>query len=172
METVFTAEEIAAMVRRLAEKINGYYANVSSDDPILIVGVLKGAFVFLADLIRNLTIPAEIEFLRTSSYASSHTSSGTVRLLAEPSVSPKNRRVLIVDDMIDTGRTLAFVHDYFVRQAAAEVEIAVLLDKKARRVVDVECRFVGAEVENRFLGGYGLDGGQCFSQHPDIFAAD
>lgn len=158
------------MVRRVGGEISDYYSG--GDQPLLIVGILNGAFVFLADLIRTLTIPVEIEFIRTSSYGTGHESSGQVGLVSEPVASPKNRRVLIVDDLIDTGRTLAFVGDYFRKRGVADMEFAVLLDKKTRRAVDVDCRFIGGNVEDRFLGGYGLDGGRYFSQRPYIFADD
>lgn len=181
IEILFTAEEISKLVQRLADQINEYYNESfrKSDDeatlksePILVVGILRGAFVFLADLIRKLTVPVDLEFIRTVSYGSSYISSGEIHLVAEPVLSPKNRRVLIVEDMIDTGRTLAFTRDYFLDHGAKEVDIAVLLDKTERREIEVPCRFIGTIVENRFLGGYGLDGGRYFAQCPEIFAVD
>lgn len=172
MKTIFMPEEIDALVTRLAGEIDAYYADKTLSEPVLVVGVLKGAFVFLADLIRKLTIPVELEFIRTSSYGTNFVSSGRIQLLAEPAASPANRSALIVEDMIDTGLTLEFVRDYFVGRSAADVQIAVLLDKKARRVIDVECRFVGSEVENRYVGGYGLDGGRFFAQRRDIFLTE
>ncbi len=176
MKTVLSPEQIAELVRRLAREINEYYqleaGAQTESEPILVVGILNGAFIFMADLVRELTVPVEIEFIRTSSYGSSYTSSGSVKLLAEPVVSPRNRRVLIIDDMIDTGRTLAFARDYFLEKGAKEVELAVLLDKRARRETEIFCRFAGAEVENYFLGGYGLDGGRFFAQCPYIFSTE
>lgn len=183
-EILFTAEETANLVKRLADQINNYYIQSFQNwdneigkpnfhsEPILVIGILRGAFVFLADLIRQLNIPIDLEFIRTSSYGTSRVSEGKIHLVTEPVLSPKNRRVLIVEDMIDTGRTLAFTRDYFLNHEAKDVEIAVLLDKIARREVEVSCRFIGAKVENRFLGGYGLDGGRYFAQCPDIFAVD
>ena len=106
MKTVLSPEQIAELVRCLAREINEYYqleaGAQTESEPILVVGILNGAFIFMADLVRELTVPVEIEFIRTSSYGSSYTSSGSVKLLAEPVVSPRNRRVLIIDDMIDT----------------------------------------------------------------------
>lgn len=136
------------------------------------VGVLNGAFVFAADLVRCLGRCVDIDFIRVSSYDTAKISSGTVRLTAEPKFNPKGRRVLVVEDLIDTGRTLRYVVDYFRLRGAASIEIAVLLDKTERREIPVPCRFVGATVENVFVCGYGLDGGGSYAGYPQVYAVN
>ncbi|MBR5626562.1 MAG: hypothetical protein IKW74_02945, partial [Thermoguttaceae bacterium] len=149
---IFTADEIAAIVHQLAREISAGYRQKQTDEPLLIVGILAGALVFMADLIREMTIPVELDFLRLSSYGTAHVSSGHVRLLSEPVKPLAGRHVLLLDDMIDSGRTLAFARQYLLDHGAVDVEIVVLLDKKSPRKEDVFCRYIGAEVENKFLG--------------------
>ena len=170
---LFTKERIDRIVQGLAEQINTFYGpDAPGEEPILVVGVLTGAVIFTADLVRRLGRRVDLDFVRASSYGGAKTSSGTVRLTAEPKYDPKGRRVLIVEDLIDTGRTLRFVVDYFHRRGAAGVEVAVLLDKTERREVSVPCRFVGSTVENAFLCGYGLDSRLYGAADPQIFAEE
>lgn len=165
-------ERIAETVRRLGREINARFTERDDSRPPLVVGVMNGAFMFLADLVREFRFDAELNFIRVSSYGKGETSSGRVRLIYEPDASPAERDVLIVEDMIDSGRTLAFLIDYFRERGAKSVAAAVLLDKPARRVVDVPCDFVGMTVEDRFLAGYGLDGGGLCQQYRFIFEAE
>ena len=170
---LFTKEKIDQVVRRLAEEINAFYGpDAPGEEPILVVGVLTGAVIFTADLVRRLGRHVDIDFIRVSSYGSAKVSSGTVRLTAEPKFDPRGRQVLIVEDLIDTGRTLRFVVDYFLRRGAASVEVAVLLDKTERREIPVPCQFVGSMVENVFLCGYGLDGGGGNAADPQIYTEE
>jgi len=169
---LYTAAEIDKIVSRLAGEIDQYYMSAEHSpkpEPVVAVCVLRGGVLFFADLIRKLSTPVEAEFIRTASYGNEQISSGTVRILSEPALSVQGRRILIVEDLIDTGQTLRFVRDYFCKKGAKEVEIAVLLDKPARREVEVPCRFIGEKAENYFLCGYGLDGGTGMNQQPAIY---
>ena len=163
------------IVARLGREINGYYADRTRkdgtvrQDSVLVVGILKGAFVFLADLVRELNFPVQIDFMRIASYGTSQHSSGTIKLLMEPDADLAGRRILIVEDIIDSGRSMAYLFDYFHEKGAAEVACAVMVSKQVQREFDVPCTFVGVELEDRFLAGYGLDGGEMDGrQNPEI----
>lgn len=171
MRIYFTAEEIAAAVERVAAKINEYYSNVSGDN-ILVVGTLKGATIFLADLSRKLDFPLEIDFVRVASYGDARVSSGTVALTKDVETPVEGRRVLIVEDMVDTGRSLKRLRDHFLSQGAAEVCVVALIDKKAKRAVDAPIEWSALEAGDRFLFGYGLDDGERWRNLPDIWAVD
>lgn len=171
MRIYFTVEEIAAAVERVAAKINEYYSNVSGDN-ILVVGTLKGATIFLADLARKLDFPLEIDFVRVASYGDARVSSGTVALTKDVETPVEGRRVLIVEDMVDTGRSLKRLRDHFLSQGAAEVCVVALIDKKAKRAVDAPIEWSALEAEDRFLFGYGLDDGERWRNLPDIWAVD
>lgn len=166
LEILFDAEAIEAMVARLAAAISRDYAG---KDPVL-VGVLKGAVPFLADLARAMTIPVEVEFLEPSSYGSGTASSGAVRITKALERDVTGRHLLIVDCIADSGRTLQAVMDLLRERRPASVEAAVLLDKRNRRVVDVPVRYSGIEVPDRFLVGYGLDRAQRYRNLPYIAA--
>ena len=171
MDIVFSREEIAEFVRALGARLNEYYADTTREKPVLVIGVLNGAFVFMADLIRELTFPMEVDFIQIASYGTGTVSSGNIELVKEPRVPVAARRVLIVEDIIDSGHSLEFLRRWF-EDRSAEVAIAVLLDKFERREAQVSCEFVGTKVANRFLAGYGLDGGGLLRQLPYIAAVD
>lgn len=168
MEIFIDRTQIAQAVTRLAGQINDYYAQFNETEPVLVVGILKGAFPFLADLMRQFDFPVEIDLMRIASYGTSHVSSGVVQIKTEPDASPRNRRVLIVEDIIDTGRSMAFLYEYFQQRQARDIRSVVLLDKVERREINIHCDYVGFEIEDRFVAGYGLDGGGLFRQLPDI----
>lgn len=171
MKIYFTAEEIAAAVGRVASQINGYYPN-DNDDKVLVVGVLKGATIFFADLVRKFDFPLEIDFVRAASYGDARVSSGTVALTKDVETPLEGRRVLIVEDMIDSGRSLKRLRDHFLSRGAAEVCIVVLIDKKTKRAVDVPVEWSALESEDLFLLGYGLDDGERGRNLPDLWVVD
>lgn len=148
-----TRAEIDVAISRLAERLNTDYAG----KPVLLICVLKGAYVFCADLMRKMSLDTEVEFVRLSSYGKEKQSSGTVTLVKDISVDIQGRHVLIVEEIIDSGRTLRFLYDRLKKSNPASVEIVTLLDKKCKRVVDVPVKYVGREIEDHFLIGYGLD---------------
>ena len=145
--------EIDAAVQSLANRLNTDY----DGKQVVLVGVLKGAIVFMADLIRHLKFDNEVEFVRLSSYGKARTSSGTVTILKDIQADIRDKHVLIVEEIIDSGRTLKFLFERLKASGPASVEIVTLLDKAAKRVVDVPVKYVGRPIDDQFLIGYGLD---------------
>jgi hypoxanthine phosphoribosyltransferase len=150
---LISAEEIAARVAELGSAIGRDHG---SHGPLL-VGVLKGATVFLADLIRAIHVPVAVDFMAVSSYGPGARSSGAVRLVADLSVSIEGRDVIIVEDIIDTGRTLDYLRRNLATRHPRRLEVCALLDKVQRREVDVPLDYVGFVIPDRFVIGYGFD---------------
>jgi hypoxanthine phosphoribosyltransferase len=157
--------EIDAAVQSLANQINSDYEGKE----VVLVGVLKGAIIFMADLARALKIDAEIEFVRLSSYGKERTSSGTVTIIKDIQADIRNKHVLIVEEIIDSGRTLKFLFERLKSSGPASVEIVTLLDKAAKRVVDVPVKYVGRAIDDQFLIGYGLDLEERNRNLPDVY---
>jgi hypoxanthine phosphoribosyltransferase len=157
--------EIDAAVQSLANRINADYEGKQ----LVLVGVLKGAIVFMADLIRHLKVDTEVEFVRLSSYGKARTSSGTVTILKDISCDIRGKDVLIVEEIIDSGRTLKFLYERLKASGAASVEIVTLLDKASKRVVDVPVKYVGRPIDDQFLIGYGLDLEEKCRNLPDVY---
>lgn len=152
MQVMINEQDIRRRVQELGKDISRDYRN---RNPV-IVGVLKGAFVFLADLLRELDIPAEIDFLGIASYEGTE-SSGVVRLSADLTLNVEDRDVIIVEDIVDTGRTLDFIMRNIQTRKPSSVAICTLLNKQDRRVVDVPLTYVGFNIPSAFVVGYGLD---------------
>lgn len=157
--------EIEAAVQSVADRINADYEGKE----VLLVGVLKGAIVFIADLVRHLKVDAEVEFVRLSSYGRALRSSGTVTILKDIQTDIRGKHVLIIEEIIDSGRTLKFLYDRLKASGPASVEIVTLLDKEAKRVVDVPVKYVGRKIDDQFLIGYGLDLEERCRNLPDIY---
>lgn len=157
--------EIDAAVQSLANQINSDYEGKE----VVLVGVLKGAIIFMADLARALKIDAEIEFVRLSSYGKARTSSGTVTILKDIQADIRGKHVLIVEEIIDSGRTLKFLFERLKASGPASVEIVTLLDKAAKRIVDVPVKYVGRAIDDQFLIGYGLDLEEKNRNLPDVY---
>ena len=164
MRLLFSAEEIAHHVRRLAQQISSDYQGYD----LVLVGVLKGTFIFLADLVRQLTIPVEVDFVRLASYGTNTTSSGKVRLIADVQMNLQNRDVLIVEDIIDTGLTMEFLREHLLARQPRSLKLCVLLDKKERRDMTVPIDYRGLQLEEGFVVGYGLDCNEAGRHLPDI----
>ena len=171
MRVYYSAEEIAGAVERVATEINEYYRK-SPNDNVLVVGVLKGAAIFLADLVRKLDFPLEIDFVRVASYGDARVSSGNVALTKDVETSLEGRRVLIVVDLIDSGRSLQRLREHFLNRGAAEVCVVVLVDNMAKRAVDVSVVWSALEAEDLYLLGYGLDDGESGRNLPDLLVVD
>lgn len=148
----------------LASEIDRFY----DGKDVLVVVVLKGAFVFAADLIRDLQTPLEVEFVRLESYGGSTVSSRQVRLISEIGRSVEGKRVLVVEDVIDTGWSLGFLVEYLREREAADVKVCALLDKPSRRELDVTPDFVGFVIPDVFVVGYGIDFAENYRGLPDI----
>src|SRR3989475_3348197 len=153
-------------------------ADISSDyvgKDLLLVGVLKGAVFFMADLMRSLTIPCEVDFMAISSYGASTDSSGVVRILKDLDINIDGREVLVVEDIIDSGLTLSYLMRNLEAREPASLEVCALLTKPERREIDVPVRYIGFEIPNRFVIGYGLDFAERYRNlpyvavlHPDL----
>ena len=157
-------QEIETAVCRLATKINKDY----HDKQPVLVAVLKGAFVFLADLIRHLELPVEVEFVCLSSYRQGRQSSGKVRLVQGLCTDIKGRDVIVIEDIIDTGLTTNFLLNYLEKQQPSSVRVCALTSKPSRRQIPVTIDYLGFDVPDRFIVGYGLDLDEKFRQLPDI----
>ncbi len=157
--------EIEAAVQSIANKINQDYEGKE----IILIGVLKGAILFMADLVRQIHVPVEVEFVRLSSYGKGRTSSGTVTILKDIQADIRGKHVLIVEEIIDSGRTLRFLYDRLMAAGPASVEIVTLLDKVSKRVVDVSVKYSGRTIDDQFLVGYGLDLEERSRNLPDIY---
>lgn len=149
---LFTTEMIAERVASLAEKISADYAGRD----VLAIGILKGSFMFFADIVRAIKVPLTIDFIIASSYMKT-TSTGEVKVYYDPKEDIAGRDVLLIDDIIDTGISLNYVRDRILSMRPASLKLCVFLDKKDRRIVDVPIDYVGFEIPNEFVVGYGLD---------------
>lgn len=167
-EVIFNAGEIAKRVAELGEEISAAYQGRE----LLVIGVLNGAFIFTADLVRTLSLPLTIDFVRAASYGQGSTSSGEVRLSLEPDQPLSGREILLVEDIVDTGLTLKALMEHFSQQGATSVRTCALIDKRQRRQVDLRVDYSGFVVEHGFLVGYGLDYGQRYRQYPEICRLD
>ena len=164
-EVVYSAELIAARVAELGRRISGDY----HDRSLVLVTVLKGSTVFLADLSRQITIPHRLEFMAISAYRGSVTaSSGRIRLLKDIDRPVRGDHVLIVEDIVDTGLTLNYLFKTLRFRGAASVEVCTLLDRPYRRLIEIEPRYIGFTAPDDFLVGYGFDHRQRFRNLPDI----
>jgi len=163
-EILFSKTVIEGRVRELAGRISGEYAGKD----LLIVGVLKGAFVFMADLVRGLDIPCRVDFVRLASYGAGSTSSGTVRITKDLETDIAGRHVLVVEDIVDTGLTLAWLVETLWQRQPASLRVCVFLDKSQRRQVPFTADYVGFTIPDAFVVGYGLDFNEDFRFLPDV----
>ena len=155
---------LQSRVKELAENISRDYAG---EFPVVIC-ILKGGVIFMSDLIKNMTIPVEIDFLSLSSYGDSTKSSGVVRIKKDIDSDIQNRHVIIVEDIIDSGLTLQYIKEYFQQHQPASVKICTLLDKPEAHQIDIKIDYAGFEVGNEFVVGYGLDYAQKYRNLPYV----
>jgi hypoxanthine phosphoribosyltransferase len=165
---MITADQIARRVHRLGRQISEVYRDI--DTPLVMVVILKGATVFAADLLRSLSIPAELEFVRASSYPSGTSSNGRLKLAHMVEGPLVGRHVLLVEDIIDSGVTVNAVARRIQRLSPATVRLAGLLDRPARRQVEVKIDFTGFVIPDRFVIGYGLDYAGLYRELPHIYS--
>jgi hypoxanthine phosphoribosyltransferase len=157
-------DDLEHRVRELAAEISRDYA----DKELLLIGVLKGAVFFLADLMRHLEVHCEVDFMAVSSYGASTDSSGVVRILKDLDAPIEGRDVLIVEDIVDSGLTLSYLFRMLRARGPASLEVCALLTKPDRREIDLPIRYVGFEIPNRFAIGYGLDYGERYRNLPYV----
>lgn len=163
-EVLFSEAALAQRVDEIAQQIVLDYRDLNP----LVVGVLKGAFVFMADLIRRIDVPMEIDFIATSSYGASTKSSGVVRILKDLERSVENRDVLLVEDIVESGLTLSYLRDSLTRRGAKSVKIAAAFDKPSGRIIPIYPDYYGFVVPDRFLVGYGLDYAEQYRHLPYV----
>ncbi|NVM56620.1 MAG: hypoxanthine phosphoribosyltransferase [Desulfobacterales bacterium] len=165
MIPVLSRAEIAQKVKTLAHRVSKDYA----EKELRIIGVLKGVFIFMADLVRELTIPVQIDFIRLASYGSNTVSSGNIQVTKEIELDIKGQDVLVVEDIVDSGLTIARILEYLKQFSPKSVKVCALIDKTERRQVNVSIDYVGHVVEHGFLVGYGLDFDEKYRALPDIY---
>ena len=163
-KTFYSEEQIQERVKALGAVISKDY----EDKNPLVVGILKGAVPFLSDLVRSMDIHMEMDFMDVSSYGNATVSSGEVRILKDLSTVVEGRHILIVEDIIDSGRTLKYLVDLLKHRKAASVKIVTMLDKPEGRVVEMDADYIGFEVLNEFVVGYGLDYAEDYRNMPYI----
>ena len=154
IDELISAKAIAARVESLAREINNHFKYA---EKLIVVGLLRGSFVFIADLVRELKIPVEVDFLEVSSYGDSMESSREVRILKDLRGEIEGRDVLVVEDIVDTGHTMQHVLTLLQSRNPNSLEICALLDKPSRREVEVDLRWIGFEIPDEFVVGYGID---------------
>ena len=162
---IFTAADIAREVQKLASRISSDYEGKE----VVLVGVLKGAFIFLADLVRQLTIPVQLDFIRVASYGTGTESSGKIEVITDVQLDVRGREVLIVEDIVDSGLTTAFLREHLTAKKPHSVKICALLDKRERRAVSISLEYVGLHLDKGFVVGYGLDCNEANRQLPGIY---
>ena len=167
-DVLIDRDRLQRRIAELGEEISADYAGRD----LLLVGVLKGAVFFMADLMRGLTIPCEIDFMAISSYGDSTDSSGVVRILKDLDINIEGRDVLVVEDIIDSGLTLSYLMRNLESREPASLEVCALMTKPARREIDVPVRYVGFEIPNRFVIGYGLDFAERYRNLPYVGVLD
>ncbi len=162
------AEEIQKRIREMGKQITEDYQGRR----IVLISVLKGGFIFLADLIRHIALPLDVDFIAASSYPTSSTSTGTVRFVMDAEIEIQGRDVLIVEDIVDSGLTLEMICARLMTRRPASLKVCTLLNKSSRRVAQVSVEYSGFDIEDYFVIGYGLDYAERFRNLPDIGIVD
>jgi hypoxanthine phosphoribosyltransferase len=165
LEVLMPEAVIQARIEELAAKINHDYAGKE----LLVVGILRGAFIFLADLVRKLEMPVVVDFVAVSSYGQETRSSGVVRILKDLDESVAGRQLLLVEDIVDSGLTLKYLSEYLRAKQPAGLRVCTLLDKPDRRQVDIKPDYNGFTIPDHYVVGYGLDCGQHYRNLPGIY---
>jgi hypoxanthine phosphoribosyltransferase len=163
-EILIDAVTLRGRIAELGDELSAYYEGRD----LLLIGVLKGAVFFMADLMRHLTVPCEVDFMAISSYGAQTDSSGVVRILKDLDINIEGRHVLVVEDIIDSGLTLSYLMRNLESREPASLEVCALLTKPGRREIDVPVRWVGFEIPNRFVIGYGLDFAERYRNLPYV----
>ncbi len=165
LNRLLSREQIDSTVKKLAEEISRDYR----EKDLVLVCILKGAFMFLSDLVRYLQIPVKIDFVRLASYGTGMKTSGRIEITKDVELPLEGSDVLIIEDIVDSGRTLLFLKDRLTLANPRSVKICALLDKKARREVKIEVDYLGSEVDDVFVVGYGIDFNESYRSLPEIY---
>jgi hypoxanthine phosphoribosyltransferase len=165
LNLLLSREQIASIVKNLADQISKDYR----EKELVLICILKGAFMFLSDLVRNLQIPVQIDFVRLASYGAGMKTSGRIEITKDIEISIEQKDVLIIEDIVDSGRTLQFLRDRLSLSNPRSVKICALLDKRARREMEIEADYLGKEIDNVFVVGYGIDFNETYRHLPEIY---
>lgn len=165
LDLLFSKDQIDSMVKRLGEEIARDYQHKE----LVLVCILKGAFMFLSDLVRHLPFSVQIDFVRLKSYGAGMRSSGVIEITKDVEIELEGKDVLIVEDIIDSGRTIQFLKERLAIANPRSVKVCTLLDKKARREVEASADYLGADVEDVFVVGYGIDFKESYRNLPEIY---
>ncbi|SHJ76534.1 hypoxanthine phosphoribosyltransferase [Malonomonas rubra DSM 5091] len=165
---LFSRDKIAREINRLGQEISRDYG----DEEIMLVGVLKGSFLFIADLIREITSPSVVDFVRLASYGSGTQTSGIIEFRKELEMPITGRNVIIVEDIVDSGYTLECLYNKLLLQKPKSLKVCTLIDKRARREVEIEADYVGISMDDGFIIGYGLDHDERYRNLPDIYVIE
>ena len=162
---LFSREQIAAETKRLGQQITRDFQG----EEVMLIGVLKGSFLFIADLIREIEVPTIVDFVRLASYGSGTQTSGIIEFRKELEMPIRDRNVIIVEDIVDSGYTLESLYNKLLNQSPRSLKICTLIDKRARREVEIEADYVGITMDDGFIIGYGLDHDEKYRNLPDIY---
>jgi len=165
---LFSRDKIATEVKRLGQEISKDYG----DQEIMLIGVLKGSFLFIADLIREIESPSVVDFVRLASYGSGTQTSGIIEFRKELEMPIRDRDVIIIEDIIDSGYTLECLYNKLLLKKPRSLKICTLIDKRARREVEIEADYVGISMDDGFIIGYGLDHDERYRNLPDIYVVE
>lgn len=153
VDVLFGTEEVKRRVRELGQQITEDF----SGEKVIAIGILKGAFIFMADLVRNIDLPVEIEFMAVSSYGKAAASSGEVRIMKDLDCSIEGENIIIIEDIIDTGLTLKYIKEILLKRQPKSLKICCMLDKPSRRSTEIAVDYIGYSIPDHFVVGYGLD---------------
>jgi hypoxanthine phosphoribosyltransferase len=168
MDILYSVTDIAGRVAEIGQQITADYEGQSTGHPLVLIGVLKGAAIFLSDLARAIHIDNTFDFVAVSSYGRARVSSGAVKLIKDIDNPIEGRHVIIVEDILDTGLTLSYLRGLMLQHKPASLKIATCLDKPERRLVPIEADYVGFKIPNQFVIGYGMDYAEVYRNVPDI----
>lgn len=164
VDVLYSKQQISDRVKELGQQISRNYQG----QDLLVIGVLKGAFIFMADLVREIDLPLELDFISVSSYGASTVSSGEVRITKDLDYSVEGKSVLLVEDIVDSGLTLNYIREIFKKRSPESINICCLLDKPSRRQSPVAPEYVGFTIEDYFVVGYGLDYAGKYRNYPAV----
>jgi hypoxanthine phosphoribosyltransferase len=165
LHRLLSREQIESIVKGLADHISKDY----DQKEVVLVCILKGAFMFLSDLVRHLRMPLQVDFVRLASYGTEMKSSGRIEITKDVETPLEGKDVLIIEDIIDTGRTLLFLKERLSLANPRSIRVCALLDKKTRREVEIEGDYIGKEIEDIFIVGYGIDFNEAYRNLPEIY---
>nr|BET44403.1 MAG: hypoxanthine phosphoribosyltransferase [Candidatus Aschnera chinzeii] len=166
VKILFSEHDIKYRINEMAKEITKYYSNIT--EKLVLIGLLKGSFIFMADLCRRINIPHEVDFMTVSSYGNGIISSGDVKIIKDLDEDIRNKHIIIVEDLVDSGNTLKKVYEILELRGPNSITICTLLDKNSKRMVDISITWIGYSINDEFVVGYGIDYAQQYRHLPYI----